>query len=173
MLGRVVHRAEFERLLAAAAVSRSAHFALHHLPASTRVCAEGSQGTVGSTLSTGSDTNGSTPVDNLPVPQRFAVVVPKRHARRAVTRNALKRLGRQAMMRHADRLPAGLWLLRLRAGFALREFVSARSAALIDAVRSELEGLFGSASARLASPPGGPRSHRGPFDAARRAAAAP
>ncbi len=69
-------------------------------------------------------------------------VVPKRHARRAVTRNLLKRQVRGAFERHAAALPAGLWLIRLRQPFAVAEFPSARSVALASAVRSELDGLL-------------------------------
>ena len=69
-------------------------------------------------------------------------VVPKRHARRAVTRNLLKRQVRSAFQRLGDRLPAGLWLVRLRAPFAKADFVSARSVALALAARQELDGLL-------------------------------
>jgi len=69
--------------------------------------------------------------------------VPKRHARRAVTRSLLKRQIRGALHRHAGTLPAGLWLVRLRAGFAVAEFASARSDALAAAAAAELDGLLG------------------------------
>ena len=72
-------------------------------------------------------------------------MVPKRHARRAVTRNLLKRQIRGSFERHAAALPAGLWLVRLRAGFPVADFVSARSAALALAARGELDGLLGRA----------------------------
>ncbi len=69
-------------------------------------------------------------------------VVPKRHARRAVTRTLLKRQVRSAFERHAASLPGGLWLVRLRHPFAPAEFISARSVALAAAARSELDGLL-------------------------------
>jgi ribonuclease P protein component len=74
-------------------------------------------------------------------------VVPKRHARRAVTRSLLKRQIRGAFCRHAATLPVGMWLVRLRAPFASSEFVSARSAALAAAARDELDRLLARASA--------------------------
>lgn len=172
MVGRVVHRADFERLLATAPVARSAHFALHHLPTRTTDATSSRAGPVGGKLSTGMEQDRIEAVDNDRAPHRFGLVVPKRHARRAVTRNLVRRLGRQAMVRHAAKLPSGLWLLRLRAGFALREFVSARSAALIEAVRSELEALFDSAQTRRAASPAARASTDGRFDTARRAARA-
>lgn len=79
--------------------------------------------------------------------QRFGQIVPKRHARRAVSRNLIRRQGRAAFERHAERLAAGDWFLRLRAPFPVQQFPSAASAALKAAVRRELEGLFVAASA--------------------------
>jgi ribonuclease P protein component len=69
-------------------------------------------------------------------------VVPKRHARRAVTRSLLKRQIRSVFQRHAVALPTGLWLVRLRQPFATADYVSARSRALTTAARAELEGLL-------------------------------
>ncbi|MEY4763477.1 MAG: hypothetical protein RI907_150 [Pseudomonadota bacterium] len=69
-------------------------------------------------------------------------MVPKRHAKRAVTRNLIKRQIREAFGRHEQRLPHGLWLLRLVGGFAPAQFVSARSDALALAARSEIDALL-------------------------------
>lgn len=70
-------------------------------------------------------------------------IVPKRHARRAVTRNVLRRLARAAMQRHVARLRPGLWLIRLRQPFARSAgFVSADSPALRVAASAELDQLF-------------------------------
>ncbi len=87
------------------------------------------------------------PVDDSPVPVMTSAfwlgcVVPKRHARRAVTRTLLKRQIRVAFERHAAALPGGLWLVRLRAPFAPTEFVSAQSALLAAAARTELDRLL-------------------------------
>lgn len=73
-------------------------------------------------------------------------MVPKRHAKRAVTRNLLKRQMRAGFARHAVNLPPGLWLLRLHAGFAVADYPSARSEALAQAARHEIERLLGGAS---------------------------
>jgi ribonuclease P protein component len=86
--------------------------------------------------------------------------VPKRHARRAVTRNLLKRQMRAAMQAHGPHLPPGLWVLRLKQPFDRKNFVSASSEALRLAVRDELAVLLqravhaahGAASARAARP---------------------
>ena len=69
-------------------------------------------------------------------------MVPKRHARRSVTRSLLKRQIRACFDRHGASLPCGLWLVRLRAGFSATEFVSARSVKLSQAARTELDGLL-------------------------------
>ena len=68
--------------------------------------------------------------------------MPKRHARRAVTRSLLKRQIRSAFERHAAALAGGLWLVRLRSPFATQDFPSAASAALARAARGELDRLL-------------------------------
>ncbi len=81
-------------------------------------------------------------MDDLPGGHWLGTVVPKRHARRAVTRTLLKRQIRAAIGRHAGRLPPGLWLVRLKAPFAPRQYPSAASAALAGAARAELDALL-------------------------------
>jgi RNase P protein component len=54
----------------------------------------------------------------------------------------LKRQVRGAFERHEPALPHGLWLVRLRQGFAVSEFPSACSSALQQAARLELDALF-------------------------------
>jgi ribonuclease P protein component len=72
----------------------------------------------------------------------LGLVVPKRHARRAVTRTLVKRQIRHIAADCAERLPAGLWVVRQRAPFDVREFPSAASDALKQAARTELRALF-------------------------------
>jgi ribonuclease P protein component len=81
-------------------------------------------------------------VDDLPTDWWLGCVVPKRHARRAVTRSLLKRQVRGAFERHEAALPQGLWLVRLRQGFPVVEFPSARSQALRQVAHDELDQLF-------------------------------
>lgn len=85
-------------------------------------------------------------VDNPPQDQWLGCMVPKRQARRSVTRNLVKRQMRESFRRHAAGLPMGLWLLRLHAGFAKADFPSARSPALAEAVRGELDRLLAGAA---------------------------
>jgi ribonuclease P protein component len=146
MLGRMQRSVDFERVLASPARARSAHFAAHHL-AQAPSRARGPGGEPPSTeLSTGDQKPCSQPVDDsgLVVSARcwFGAVVPKRHARKAATRNLLRRQIRAAMDRHHAGLPGGLWLVRLRAPFDALRYRSATSAALRDAARSELDALL-------------------------------
>jgi ribonuclease P protein component len=88
----------------------------------------------------------------------LGTVVPKRHARRAVTRSLLKRQMRSVMNERAAALPPGLWVLRLKAPFDPARFVSAASQALRAAARSELQQLLNDAAEPRASGRGGTRS---------------
>ena len=75
----------------------------------------------------------------------LGAVVPKRHARRAVTRTLLKRQIRLAVSARAEALLGGLWVVRLRAPFDKAAFPSAASAALKACARRELDMLLSSA----------------------------
>lgn len=85
-------------------------------------------------------------MDNTPGRIWLGCIIPKRYARRAVTRNLLRRQARALFEVHAPGLRAGLWLLRLAAPFPVAVFVSARSQALSTMVRSELDGLLSRAA---------------------------
>jgi ribonuclease P protein component len=81
---------------------------------------------------------------------RAGAVIPKRWARRSVTRSLLKRQVFAAFERHLDHLPSGMWVVRLRSSFETAQFPSAASQALRLAARSELDRLFGQAAQRWA-----------------------
>lgn len=83
---------------------------------------------------------------------RLGAVVPKRYARRAVTRSLLKRLVRQAVARRLDRLPDGAWLVRLKASFETAQYPSAASRALHDAAALELDELIAHVAALRRTP---------------------
>jgi len=84
----------------------------------------------------------------------LGTVVPKRHARRAVTRTLLKRQIRASVQQSASQglstLRPGLWVVRLRAGFDRGAFPSASSDALRNAAREELDAVVGQAVRKLA-----------------------
>ena len=69
-------------------------------------------------------------------------MVPKRWAKRAVTRNAIKRQIYTVSQDFEAQLSAAAHVVRLRAGFDRQQFVSATSDALKRAVRTELQQLF-------------------------------
>ncbi len=155
MIGRLHRPVDFQRLLAAPMRSRSAHFAVHHLsalPTGTAYARVHPQSTV---LSTDDERGSDPPVDKVrdPEPQGYWLgsVIPKRHARRAVTRNLLRRQIRAVMREQLPRLAPGLWLVRLRVPYAAADYPSAASRALRQAVRLELSGLFERAQAHPSS----------------------
>lgn len=83
------------------------------------------------------------------LPLLVGVVLPKRWARRSVTRTLLKRQVYAAAERRLVDLPAGVWVVRLRTAFDRKQFPSAASDALRLAARAELDALFTQAVNRL------------------------
>lgn len=159
MIGRIQRPVDFERVLARPSRSRSAHFALHHLSAdpAPSAWAAAKLRTAQAELSTG----GSQPVHNVveqappsaPEGCWVGLVVPKRHARRAVTRTLLKRQIRAAFAERPG-MPPGLWVVRLRSPFDRQKFPSAASDALRQAARAELAQLLDRVLAQPAPKPG-------------------
>jgi ribonuclease P protein component len=78
----------------------------------------------------------------------MGAMVPKRWARRAVTRNAIKRQIYALTVPLASCLPLAAYVVRLRSGFDRQQFVSASSDQLKRAVRGELEQLFARVAGR-------------------------
>jgi ribonuclease P protein component len=153
--------ADFQRALGTRPLSRTAHFVLHALlkaEPDTPVQAK---------LSTSEPSLTEVPVDDLSVDVfRLGLVLPKKQARRSVTRSLIRHQAREALRRHgqaahqvhvasADGARLEGWVLRLRAPFDRATFPSAASAALSAAVRAELDELW----LRVAKPKsGGARS---------------
>ena len=87
---------------------------------------------------------------------RLGLVLPKKQAKRSVTRSLMRHQAREALRRYAPAVIAqgrygaevDGWVLRLRAPFDRQQFPSAASEALKVAVRQELDELW----QRLASP---------------------
>jgi len=128
---RLKTRPQFQAALAGGTVARTPHFALHRLSLS-----EPDPSAV--SLSAGAA--------HAPLFQPHAVwlgaMVPKRWARRAVTRNAIKRQIYAISEKFEVRLPSAAHVVRLRSGFDRQQFISATSTLLKQAVRLELEQLF-------------------------------
>jgi ribonuclease P protein component len=150
MIGRIVRSADFERVLGKPSRVRSSHFAVHHVAANPSQPAKPVKdlSTAGGELSTDGAQPLHIPVDDRP-PEAcwLGAIVPKRHAKRAVTRSLLKRQIRQAFDGQPQ-LPPGLWVVRLRAPFDRKLFPSASSDALRAAARAELTQLVGRVLAR-------------------------
>ena len=79
----------------------------------------------------------------------IGALLPKRWAKRAVTRNAIKRQIFQVVQEFETLLTGFAYVVRLRHAFDRTLFVSASSSAFKAAVRHELLSLFSTASARL------------------------
>jgi ribonuclease P protein component len=128
---RLKTRPQFQAALAGGTVSRTPHFALHRL-----------------NLPETSVTPPSSPADGVsdslfqPKAVWLGAMVPKRWARRAVTRNAIKRQIYVISAQYEVRMPCAAHVVRLRAGFDRTQFISATSTLLKQAVRLELEQLF-------------------------------
>ncbi|MFT3813163.1 MAG: ribonuclease P protein component [Acidovorax sp.] len=127
---RLKTRAQFQATMAGGVISRTAHFALH------RLALEQPTGQEPSVLA----------LFGVPGPW-LGAVVPKRWARRAVTRNAIKRQV-HAVSAALD-LPPMAFVVRLSSAFDRKQFVSACSEPLKQAVRAELQQLFAHALRRL------------------------
>jgi ribonuclease P protein component len=80
----------------------------------------------------------------------LGVVVPKRYAKRAVTRSLIKRRMYFAVesQQRSESLQLGLWVLRLRAEYDRPFFTSATSASLRSAIDTELRLLFSLSGAK-------------------------
>ena len=76
-------------------------------------------------------------------------MVPKRWAKRAVTRNAIKRQIYAVSSEYANAYPRSAFVVRLRCAFAKTEFLSAVSDPLRRAIRTEVQALM-KAGARAA-----------------------
>ncbi|MDD2711444.1 MAG: ribonuclease P protein component [Simplicispira sp.] len=147
---RLRTRAQFQAAMAGGTVARTAHFALHRLALDASNAA----------LLPLAHTDGAAPA-HPPQPLFSAAdvwlgaMVPKRWARRAVTRNTIKRQIYSVAMGLDSPLLVAAHVVRLRSTFDRKHFVSATSEALKEAVRAELLQLFARAAPRSNLPPEG------------------
>ena len=150
---RLKTRPQFQAAMAGGTLSRTAHFALHRLvlDASKSVTPCDTASPSGALLSEGPGS-----LQSVQGPQAlFAVrgvwlgaMVPKRWARRAVTRNAIKRQIYTVGATFETQLAQAAHVVRLRSAFDRKQFVSATSDQLKQAVRAELLQLFAHAARR-------------------------
>ncbi len=127
---RLKTRSQFQAVLAGERVASTTHFVLHRnvLPDMCRPAAE----------------NRHEPTDTGRIADTvwLGAMIPKRWAKRAVTRNAIKRQIYSVSSEVDFDLPGAAHVVRLRAVFDRKHFVSASSDALKAQVRQELVRLF-------------------------------
>jgi ribonuclease P protein component len=150
---RLKTRAQYEAAMAGGTVSRTPHFVLHRAPlAAPSDSSQAPKKPSGATGAVAVPAEGPGAAAGRAL---FAicdepwvgVVVPKRWAKRAVTRNGIRRQIYNVSAAFASRLPAAAHVVRLRMEFARAEFPSAWSEPLKAAVRGELQALFEKAAA--------------------------
>jgi ribonuclease P protein component len=156
-VGRIRRSTDFVAVLALPPAAMSPHFAVHRRLSSAEPSSASGDSARGE-LSTAWKQVPHKLVDKTPHRSPFAdacvgrpelgIVVPKRYARRSVTRSLLKRQIRESVERCHHRLPSGLWVIRLRAAFAEPTYPSAASEKLQAIVRSELALLLDAAARR-------------------------
>ena len=145
---RLKTRPQFQATMSAGTIARTPHFALHRMELVAEVP------DMVANPRTGPGSNDPQALFGIGAVRKQAwlgAMVPKRWARRAVTRNAIKRQIFAVTALNATRLPPAAHVVRLRSAFDRKQFVSARSEALCQAVRAELLQLF-ERSARKALP---------------------
>jgi ribonuclease P protein component len=171
VLGRIVRSADFERVLGQPPCARGRHFAIHFVDARPSLVSSAAgrrqiaKEAICQELSTVDEPACTQPVDDSvsTIPSNgisnrphfwFGAIVPKRHARRAVTRSLIKRQILAALLRREMpgelTLRSGLWVVRLRAPFECAAYPSAASGALRRATAGELDALLGEAQRKLA-----------------------
>lgn len=119
-LGRIRHRAQFDAVLSERPIAKTMHFALHMASTSAPDGQDGLFPGGGAWI---------------------GALLPKRWARRAVTRNTLRRQVYATAVASSPLRP-GAMVVRLHRAFDRQAFPSASSMALKHAVRAELLGLF-------------------------------
>lgn len=120
---RLKSRPQFQAILGGALVAKTSHFAMHRLE-------------LGPTASTASSEilHALFPVKAI----WLGAMTPKRWAKRAVTRNAIKRQIYTVSASLTTPIPQAAFLIRLRREFSRKDYDSASSIALKQAVRAEL-----------------------------------
>ena len=127
---RLKTRAQFQAVLAGTIIAKTPHFALHRNRLDAR--------------------NAAAKIGELADPARLfrqqdmwiGAMVPKRWAKRAVTRNTIKRQIYTVSADFSQMYPRAAFLVRLRSGFARTEFVSAVSDQLRQTIRNEIQMLM-------------------------------
>ena len=143
---RLKTRPQFQATMSAGTIARTPHFALHRMelaPVVKDVVADPGTGP-GS-----EDPQALFGVGGVREQAWLGAMVPKRWARRSVTRHTIKRQIYAVSSEYEDALLCASYVVRLRSGFDRKQFVSATSDQLKAAVRKELQQLFATGARRL------------------------
>lgn len=151
---RLKTRPQFQAAMAGGIVSRTAHFALHRLVLDVDVPVMPSSGP-------GVLPSVQAPQALFGVAQALpaswlGAMAPKRWARRSVTRHTIQRQIYALGDEYAAQLACAAYVVRLRATFDRKQFISATSEPLKQAIRAELHQLFAYAVRRQAGPGAAP-----------------
>ena len=121
---RLKTRPQFQAVFGGKLIAKTSHFAMHRVELD-QACPEKNQ---------------ILPVSPLfPIKENWlGAMVPKRCAKRAVTRNAIKRQIYSVSASLIQPSPPAAFLVRLRQEFSRKDYASASSVALKEAVRAEL-----------------------------------
>jgi ribonuclease P protein component len=126
---RLKQWSEFQAVMSAGTVARTPHFVLHQWQYPAKA-------------STGSGFE-QTPALFADGVLMMGALTPKRWAKRAVTRNLIRRQIHAVSREFEKGLKPTAYVVRLRASFNAQKFVSASSDVLKRTVREELQQLFG------------------------------
>ena len=122
---RLKTRPQFQAVLGGELVAKTSHFAMHRVELDA--------------VAAVSTTSPALFPSLFPVKATWlGAMAPKRWAKRAVTRNAIKRQIYTVSASLTTPKPQAAFLVRLRREFSRKEYVSASSTALKEAVRAEL-----------------------------------
>ena len=127
---RLKQWSEFQAVMSAGSVARTPHFVLHQWQPAAKA-------------STGSGFE-QTPTLFVDGVITMGALTPKRWAKRAVTRNMIRRQIHAVSRDFEKSLKPTAYVVRLRASFNTQTFVSASSKTLKQLVRQELQQLLGS-----------------------------
>ena len=146
VMQRLQTRSQFQATMSGGIISRTTHFALHRL-----VLGQGDVAKNAEQKGSGASLSQQAPQALFVVPGRstpqvwIGSLIPKRWAKRSVTRHCIKRqvaAVTEQFTTQLQLLPPAAYVVRLRAGFDRKEFVSATSEPLKAAVRTELMQLL-------------------------------
>ncbi len=143
---RLKTRPQFQATMSAGTIARTAHFALHRMELVAEVAG------MAANPNTGPGSNDPQALFGIGAVRQQAwlgAMVPKRWARRSVTRHTIKRQIYAVSTDYEDALCCASYVVRLRSGFDRKQFISATSDQLKVAVRKELQQLFATAQRRL------------------------